>query len=106
VTAGFTGRTDLDTGVYVFYGADGTVSPTFVTVPAFSVPPTNPVVVTGPPTIFSAPSSRTNSVGTTAVFNVGVSGAWPLSYRWYRNGTNALSDGGKISGAGSVKKVD
>ncbi len=60
------------------------------------------MVVSDPPAIISAPSSQTNNAGTAAVFSVGASGTWPLSYRWYLNGTNALSDGGQLSGAGSA----
>ena len=102
MAASFSGKSDLDTQVYVFVGADGGITSTFGNVPAFSMSSNNTVLVSGPPTIISAPSSQTNSAGTRAVFSVGAGGAWPLSYRWYRNGTNALSDGGKVSGTATA----
>ena len=102
VTATFSGKTDLDTSVYVFFGADNTISSSLGTVPAFSVAPTNPVVVSGPPLILNEPASRTNDAGASVVLNVGASGAGPLSYRWYLDGTNALIDGGRVSGTGTA----
>jgi VCBS repeat-containing protein len=44
--------------------------------------------VIGIPVITNQPVSRTNVVGTTATFNVGVSGEPPLSYQWHKGGTN------------------
>ena len=41
-----------------------------------------------PPTIASQPHSRTNVVGTIAVFNVSATGTAPLSYQWQFNGAN------------------
>ncbi len=57
------------------------------------------LVVIDPPAITTQPQSRTNVVATTATFTVTSLGATPLSYRWFSNGTNSLSDGGRISGS-------
>ena len=50
-----------------------------------------------PPIIARQPLSRTNAVGTIAVFTVEAAGNVPLSYQWRRQGTN-LVDGPNISG--------
>ncbi len=50
------------------------------------------------PVITAQPSSRTNNAGTTATFSVSYTGTSP-SIQWFKNGTNALSNGGNISGA-------
>jgi len=50
------------------------------------------------PVITSQPLSVTNIAGAAAVFSVTNIGTSPV-YRWYMNGTNLLSDGGKISGS-------
>ena len=102
VTAVFAGKTDLDTQAYIFVGADSSITSSVGTVPAFSVAWTNPVVLSGPPSILNPPSSQTNLAGTTAILSVGLSGTLPLSYHWYQNGTNALNNGGQITGAGSA----
>lgn len=57
------------------------------------------------PVITGLPLSQTNTAGTTAVFSVSANGEGPLSFRWYWNGTNALSDGAKVSGAESPMLV-
>lgn len=44
-----------------------------------------------PPVITSNPASRTNAVGTTASFSVGVTGTAPLAYQWRFNATNIPS---------------
>jgi hypothetical protein len=62
------------------------------------------VIVTQPasaPVITIQPASRTNFTGTTANFNVVVSGSTP-AYQWIKNGTNTLVNGGRISGATSA----
>lgn len=59
------------------------------------------LTVIDPPVITNEPVSITNNAGTTATFTVGVSGTEPLSYQWYKNGTNQLADGGNILGATS-----
>jgi hypothetical protein len=51
-----------------------------------------------PPAIISQPLSLTNNAGTTAIFAVTNTGS-AATYRWYKNGTNLLNDGGKISGS-------
>jgi hypothetical protein len=57
------------------------------------------LTVIDPPVITNQPAGLTNNAQTTAIFTVGASGTAPLSYQWVKNGTNALSDGGKISGS-------
>lgn len=54
----------------------------------------------GKPVILANPQSRTNVVGTTALFSVQAGGTEPLSYRWRSNGI-VLGNGGKWSGATS-----
>ena len=51
-----------------------------------------------PPVITSQPVSLTNNAGTTALFSVTNSGS-ASAYHWFKNGTNLLSDGGKLFGA-------
>ncbi len=99
VSATLTGKTDLDTIVYVFTGADGAITYTLGNVPAFPGNSNNTVVVSGPPEAATLPASRTNNAGTTATFSVGAIGASPFTYQWLKNGTNALSDGGSVRGA-------
>jgi|GEM_PF-3956175 len=50
------------------------------------------------PVITQQPVSRTNNAGTTATFAVSATGTTP-KYRWVKNGTFPLRDGGKISGS-------
>ncbi len=57
-------------------------------------------VIFSPPNITRQPASLTRVVGTTASFNVTVTGDVPLYYQWQQNGTN-LIDGGNISGSTS-----
>ncbi len=64
-----------------------------------SGPATLTVVV--PPAITSQPVGLTNDAGATAIFSVTVSGT-PPAYQWFKmtgTATNALSDGGSISGS-------
>jgi hypothetical protein len=56
------------------------------------------LTVVVPPTITSEPVGLTNNAGTTASFSVTNSGS-TSAYYWYKNGTNLLSNGGKISGS-------
>jgi autotransporter-associated beta strand protein len=51
-----------------------------------------------PPAITSQPVGLTNNAGTTAIFSVTNTGS-ASAYYWYENGTNLLTDGGKISGS-------
>ena len=59
------------------------------------------LTVNNPLQITTQPVSRTNVAGTTATFTVAVSGTTPYTYKWFKNATNALADGGNISGANS-----
>lgn len=56
-----------------------------------------------PPAIVQQPVSTTNWPGTTAQFDVAVTGG-RLAYQWRRNGLN-LTDGGKISDANSARLI-
>jgi uncharacterized delta-60 repeat protein len=58
---------------------------------------TEKYIYRGKPVILAQPVSRTNVVGTAAVFTVQAGGTEPLSYRWRRDGVD-LTDGGKLSG--------
>ena len=68
---------------------DGTVS-TFAT--GFDYPTAIAIqlVTNSRPSIIVQPISLTNTVGSTAVFNVTASGAAPLIYQWSFNGTNIV----------------
>ena len=52
-----------------------------------------------PPGIRTQPQSENVLIGSNVSFTVAATGTPPLTYQWYFNGTNALSDGGKISGS-------
>ena len=54
--------------------------------------------VTLPPTLVAAPISQTNYQGAGVSFAVNANGTEPFSYFW-KKGTSALSNGGRISGA-------
>lgn len=54
------------------------------------------------PAIVTPPQSRTNPAGTTATFEVAVSGNGPFAYQWRKNGSNLRNDG-RVSGATSWK---
>ncbi len=56
----------------------------------------------GPPVITTQPAGQNANAGTTATFVVVAGAAGSLTYQWMENGTNALSDGGKISGSGTA----
>jgi hypothetical protein len=92
VTVTLSGQTDLDTSVYVFTGADSSISNSFGTVPIFSGSVTDTVATLPsqpvPPTIINAPASVTTNAGTTVVFTVTAGGTAPLSYQWLSNSTN------------------
>ena len=53
----------------------------------------------GAVTITNQPAGSTNNAGDTVSFTVGATGTAPLSYQWYKNGTNALLNSGHISGS-------
>ena len=102
VTASFSGRTDLDTQVYVFAGEDSAITQRLAIVPVFSGSITSTVAtLSAPPTILGAPASQTVSAGATVVFNVEATGMEPLSYLWYQNRTNRLSNKVEVAGATS-----
>jgi pectate lyase len=44
------------------------------------------------PTITSGPSDQTVTAGGTAIFNVGATGTFPLTYQWYYNTNTLLTD--------------
>jgi hypothetical protein len=103
LTLTLSGQTDLDTSVYVFNGADSSISSSLVTVPAFvSVPLTNMVTTLSgrpaAPVIVAPPASLTNLAGSTATLSVGVSGTTPLNYQWLQNGL-LLTNAGNLLGA-------
>ena len=52
------------------------------------------------PVITNQPQGQVVTEGSTGSFSLGSSGAQPLGYQWWFNGTN-LSDGGQISGSQS-----
>ncbi|NLX23269.1 MAG: hypothetical protein GXY55_16580 [Phycisphaerae bacterium] len=56
--------------------------------------------ITSPPAMTQQPASQTVAAGTSAAFAVTATGTAPLSYAWQKDGVY-LSDGGRISGAGS-----
>ena len=102
-----TGRTDLAISVQVFNGDDNAITNIYGNIPAF----TNSVTLAAAtvpvaPLLFLGPQSQTNDPGTTAIFPAYAGGSAPLSYRWVKNGTNLLTDGGNITGAsGSVLTI-
>lgn len=49
------------------------------------------LTVLAAPQIVSSPASRTNTAGSTAVFQVLANGSAPLTYRWFFNGTTELA---------------
>jgi uncharacterized delta-60 repeat protein len=55
-------------------------------------------LVLSKPVITSQPSSVTTNAGATVTFSITATGLAPLSYQWFKE-TNALSDGGNISGS-------
>jgi hypothetical protein len=54
---------------------------------------------TTPPAITAQPLNQTNNAGTVASFTVSATGSSPLSYQWYKNTTNLLSDAGNVFGS-------
>jgi len=97
------GKTDLDISVQIFLGYDSRITNLVASIAAFPASTNVTVqVMTVPPFIVTPPSSRTNDAGTTASFVVGGGGTSPLSYQWFRDETNGLSDGGNISGAATT----
>jgi uncharacterized delta-60 repeat protein len=70
--------------------SDGSSTYDFATVKYISVTP---------PAITSQPTRCTRNAGTSASFSVTATGTEPLHYQWMNDGTNSLTDGGKVSGA-------
>jgi hypothetical protein len=72
------------------------------------VPPTPPAALAGllpgltllgPPFIITQPTNQVLPLGSNALFIVVAGGTLPLSYQWVFNGTNLLTDGGRITGS-------
>jgi hypothetical protein len=102
LTLTFAGKTDLDMHVYVFTGQDAAITNSLATIPAFSAGSTNTVPgIPVPPVVLAAPINRTNPAGSPASFRVVPAGTPPLSYQWFFNSTNLLSDNANVSGAAS-----
>jgi hypothetical protein len=108
MTLTFTGKTDLDLQVYIFTGQDAAITNSLAIIPAFSAGSIN--TVTGlavAPSVLEAPMCRTNPAGSPASFSVVAVGTPPLSYQWFFNVTNLLSDDSNMSGtAGDVLTFD
>lgn len=72
----------------------------------FSLSWSNVSITTEPPQIISQPQSRTNAVGTTATFTVGVIGTAPFMYQWRKGVTDVFDGptpgGSTISGASTA----
>lgn len=64
-----------------------------------TTPPPIIIVTATPPAIVVQPASQSVEEGDIVTINVGASGTGPLTYRWFHDGTNLLSDGGNIGGA-------
>ncbi len=102
LTATFTGKTDLDIGLYVFSGDDEAISSVFTTIPQFSSGTTNVVATfAGRPTlpqILLSPDNVATSAGSSVMLSVVANGTAPLGYRWFQNST-PLTNGGNVSGS-------
>lgn len=68
-----------------------------------SSPPALLMVIT-PPVIDLQPQDQMLAAGSTATFLVSAAGS-PATYRWYKNGTNQLANGGNVSGAATPALV-
>ena len=100
VTANFSGKADLDMQVQVYL--DNAGSNLVATIPAFTNGNSSPLaLLPAPPLVLSQPPNTTNGAGCTAVLRAGIGGSLPLTCQWVFNGTNLLSDGARINGAGS-----
>ena len=63
------------------------------------MPSAGKCIIPQPPAILAQPQNVTVITGDDANFSVAAWGTGPLSYQWYWNGTNSLTDGAKVSGA-------
>jgi hypothetical protein len=108
VTATFSGKTDLATQVYVFLGADSSITNNLGVVPAFSGSVTNTVAVLSSnpmlPSIVNQPGSLATNTGATVGLTVSALGTTPLSYQWFKD-SMLLANGGNVSGASSPTLV-
>jgi PKD repeat protein/Leucine-rich repeat (LRR) protein len=64
------------------------------------------IQVTDPPVIITQPASQTLNQGSTITFSVEVSGAAPLSYQWYKNGSIISGATSSIYTKSNVQQVD
>ncbi|MDD5141086.1 MAG: immunoglobulin domain-containing protein, partial [Verrucomicrobiales bacterium] len=60
------------------------------------------IAIISPPVITSQPVSLTNAAGTSTSFTVGATSSVPVTYAWFKNATNQLSDGGNVSGSATA----
>jgi hypothetical protein len=63
----------------------------------FGNPP--PAVTLDPPTILIQPVTQSVDVGDTVELSIATAGSAPMAYRWMRDGTNLVTDGGNVGGA-------
>ena len=100
LSADWSGKADLATQVQVY--TNETAANLVATVSGFTNSYSSVLaMLPSAPVIFGQPLNYTNNAGTTAVLRAGTAGPAPLSYQWFFNGTNLLSDGPRINGAKS-----
>ncbi len=58
-----------------------------------------------PANVVVSPASTNSLVGSNVTLMVSASGTAPLSYHWFKNATNALANGGRITGATTNKLI-
>ncbi len=108
LTATFTGKTDLNIGIYVFSGEDEAITSVFTTIPQFTGGSTNIVATfAGRPTlpqILLSPTDVTTGAGASVTLSVMANGSQPLGYLWLHNSV-PVSNGGDISGANTASLV-
>jgi hypothetical protein len=108
LTAVFTGKTDLNIGVYVFSGEDDALSSVFTAIPQFAAGSTNVVATfAGRPTapeILLPPANIATNSGASVILSVIANGSDPMAYRWFHNST-PLSNGSSLVGADAASLV-